>query len=398
MRRLILAVVVLALLAGIVWAFLPRPVAVEVVDVVPRTIEVAVAEEGEARIREVFTISATIGGKLRRIDLHAGDPVLAQKTVVAVIGPAAPALLDSRARGVAEATKSAAQSAVDLARAQVAQSEAALEFMTSEAERSAALYERSAISQRVLDTAILEQKTAQAAVDSAKANLAVRQRELESAEAVLGTGDPYCAETTCIDIIAPVSGRVLRVLSESEQVVQPGTPIMEIGNPGNLEIAVDLLSRDAVRVRKGAEAQITGWGGGPIAARVERIEPSARTKVSALGIDEQRVRVILTLRGDPNDWQLLGHGFRVIAQINLWKGDNVLSIPVGALFRDGSDWATYAVQDGRARLRIITLGERNESFAQVLSGVTAGDQVVLHPSDLVADGVAVNPRFDRSER
>ena len=343
----------------------------------------------------MFTISATIGGKLRRIDLHAGDPVLAHKTVVAVIGPAAPALLDSRARGVAEATRSAAKSAVDLARAQVAQSEAALEFMTSEADRSAALFARSAISQRVLDTAILEQKTAQAALDSAKANLAVRQRELESAEAVLGTGDPFCAETTCIDIIAPVSGRVLRVLSESEQVVQPGTPIMEIGNPGNLEIAVDLLSRDAVRVRKGAEAQITGWGGAPIAARVERIEPSARTKVSALGIDEQRVRVILTLHGDPNDWQLLGHGFRVIAQINLWKGDDVQSIPVGALFRDGSDWATYTVQDGHARLRIITLGERNESFAQVLSGVTVGDQVILHPSDLVADGVAVNLSSDR---
>lgn len=235
MRRLILAVVGLALLAGIVWAFLPRPVEVEVADVAPRTLQVAVAEEGEARIREVFTISATIGGKLRRIDLHAGDPVLAHKTVVAVIGPAAPALLDSRARGVAEATRSAAKSAVDLARAQVAQSEAALEFMTSEADRSAALFARSAISQRVLDTAILEQKTAQAALDSAKANLAVRQRELESAEAVLGTGDPFCAETTCIDIIAPVSGRVLRVLSESEQVVQPGTRSWRLAIPATLK-------------------------------------------------------------------------------------------------------------------------------------------------------------------
>ena len=394
MRRLILAIAVLALLAGIVWAFLPRPVEVEIVEIAPRTIEVTVAEEGEARIREVFTISATIGGKLRRIDLHAGDPVLAEETVVAVIGPAAPALLDARARGVAEATRSAAQSAVDLAAAQLAQAEAALEFTAAEAARSRALFERSAISQRVLDAAILEQRTAQAALDSATANLAVRRRELESAEAVLGTGDPYGAEACCLDIIAPVSGRVLRVLTENEQVVQPGTPIMEIGNPGNLEIAVDLLSRDAVRVREGAEAQITGWGGAPIDAWVERIEPSARTKVSALGIDEQRVRVILHLRGDPNDWQLLGHGFRVIAQINLWKGEGVLSIPIGALFRDGSDWATFVVQDGRARLRIITLGERNQSLAQVLSGLEAGDRVILHPSDLVADGTAVGHRPD----
>ncbi|MFN4128607.1 MAG: efflux RND transporter periplasmic adaptor subunit [Paracoccaceae bacterium] len=398
MRRLISAIAVLALLAGIVWAFLPRPVEVEVVDIAPRTIEVAVAEEGEARIREVFTISATIGGKLRRIDLHAGDSVMAQETVVAVIGPAAPALLDSRARSVAEATISAAQSAVDLAVAQVAQAEAALEFMTSEAARSRALLERAAIPQRVLDAAILEQRTAQAALDSANANLAVRKRELESAEAVLGTSDRYCAEPCWVDIIAPVSGRVLRVLTEDAQVVQPGTPIMEIGDSGNLEITVDLLSRDAVRVREGAEAQITGWGGAPIAARVERIEPSARTKVSALGIDEQRVRVILTLHGDPTDWQLLGHGFRVMAHINLWKGDGVLSIPVGALFRDGSDWATYVVQDGRARLQIITLGERNESFAQVLSGLNAGDQVILHPSDLVADGTAVSSRSDQQAK
>ncbi|GGH63327.1 HlyD family efflux transporter periplasmic adaptor subunit [Frigidibacter albus] len=395
MRRLILAIAVLALLAGVVWAFLPRPVEVEVADIAPRTLEVAVAEEGEARIREVFTISAAIGGKLRRIDLHAGDPVVAQETVVAVIGPAAPALLDARARSVAEATRSAAQSAVDLAVAQVTQAEAALEFRTADADRSRALFGRSAISQRVLDTAILEQRTARAALDSAKANLAVRGRELQSAEAVLGTGDPYGAEACCVDIIAPVSGRVLRVLTENEQVVQPGTPIMEIGNPGNLEIAVDLLSRDAVRVREGSEAQITGWGGAPIAARVERIEPSATTKVSALGIDEQRVMVILNLRGDPTDWQLLGHGFRVIAHITLWKGDAVLTIPVGALFRDGSDWATYVVQDGRARLRIITLGERNESFAQVHSGVAAGDQVILHPSDLVAEGTAVSHGSDQ---
>jgi HlyD family secretion protein len=394
MRRLILAIAVLALLAGIVWAFLPRPVEVEVAEVAPRTIVVAVAEEGEARIREVFTISATIGGKLRRIDLHAGDPVFAQKTVVAVIGPAAPALLDARARSVAEATRSAARSAVDLAAAQVAQAEAALEFKAAEANRSRALFGRSAISQRVLDAAILEHRTALTAFDSAKANLAVRQRELESAEAVLGIGDPYGAEACCVDIIAPVSGRVLRVLTENEQVVQPGTPIMEIGNPGNLEITVDLLSRDAVRVREGSEAQITGWGGAPIAARVERIEPSARTRVSALGINEQRVRVILHLRGDPADWQLLGHGFRVIVHINLWKGEDVLSVPVGALFRDGSDWATYVVQDGRAQLQIITLGERNDSFAQVLSGVKTGDQVILHPSDLVADGTAVSHRSE----
>jgi HlyD family secretion protein len=389
MRRFIPVLATLAGLGLVIWAFRPQPVSVELATIAPRSFDVVVEEEGEARIREVFTISATIGGKLKRSDLHAGDPVEAQKTVVAVIGPAAPALLDARARAVAEATMFAAQSAVDLARAQVAQAEAALEFKTSEADRARLLYEKSAISKRLLDNAILEQKTAQAALDSARANLAVRERELESARAMLGAGDASAAETCCVELIAPVSGRVLRVLTENEQIVQPGAPILEIGNPGNLEIAVELLSRDAVRVREGQEARITGWGGPPIAARVERIEPTATTKVSALGIDEQRVEVILGLQGDPADWQLLGHGFRTVVRITLWQGVDVLSIPVGALFRDGSDWATYVMQDGRARLQTISLGERNEEVAQVLTGVQPGDAVILHPSDLVADGTAV---------
>ncbi len=391
MRRLISLIAVALVLGGLIWAFLPKPVTVELTDVAPRTIEVSVEEEGEARIREVFTVSASIAGKLQRISLHAGDTVIAGKTVVALIGPVAPSLLDARARAVGEATVSAAEAAVDLARAQVDQSQATLEFMTSEADRARALYEKSATTKRLLDSAILEQKTAQASVDSAEANLNVRQRELESARAVLGTGTGTDGQDCCVKLTSPVSGQVLRVLTENEQVVQPGTPILEVGNPGNLEIVVDLLSRDAVRVQKGASAEISGWGGPPIAARVDRVEPSALTKVSALGIEEQRVEVILTLHGDPNEWRPLGHGFRVVARIALWRKDGVLSVPIGALFRDGSDWAAFVVRDGRAQLQTITMGERNEDFAQVLDGLHPGDQVILHPSDLVKDGVAVAP-------
>jgi HlyD family secretion protein len=172
-------------------------------------------------------------------------------------------------------------------------------------------------------------------------------------------------------------------------VVQSGTPILELGDPGNLEVVVDLLSRDVVRVKVGAKATITGWGGPPIAAVVERVEPSALTQVSALGIEEQRVTVILALEGAPETVAELGHGFRVIASIAIWQADDVLTIPVGALFRDGQDWATYVVRDGRVALQRIELGERNESFAQVLDGVQAGDRVVLHPSDQVSEGVKV---------
>jgi HlyD family secretion protein len=385
MRRLLPIAAVLAVLAFLVWAFMPRPVEVELAEVAPRSLEVAVEEEGEAQIREVFTVSSTIAGKLQRISLHAGDTVV-EGDRVASIGPAAPVLLDSRSRAVAEATAAAAQAAMDLARAQVAQAEATRDFATSDVNRATALLQKGAISQRSYDNAIRDQRTAQAAVSSALANLAVRDKELESALAMLKSDG---AVRCCVDILAPVSGRVLRVLTESEQVVQSGTPILELGDPGKLEIEVDLLSSDAVRVAEGARATVSGWGGPVIAARVERVEPSAATRVSALGIEEQRVKVILALDGTPEDWKALGHGFRVIARIAIWQEDEVLTIPVGALFRDGADWAAYLLRDGRASLQQITLGERNEDFAQILEGLSSGDQVILHPSDQVTPGVRV---------
>lgn len=392
MRRLLIpALFALALLALLVWAFAPRPVPVETAQALPRSFSVTVAEEGEARIREVYTVSAPITGRLQRIALQPGDAVEADKTVVVRIGPVAPALLDARARAVAEAAVAAAEAAVDLARALVIQAEATQEYAATEAERAQQLYDRAALSQRLLDNAILARRTADAAVESARANLAVRGRELDSARAVLADGAVTPDERCCVEIVTPVSGRILRVMTEDEQVVQPGMPIIEIGNPGNLEIVVHVLSRDAVRIVPGAGATITGWGGPPLQAVVDRIEPAAATRISALGIEEQRVEVILSLTGTPDDWQALGHGFRVIAGIEVWRGAEVLSIPVGALFRDGSDWAAFAVAEGRARLRILRIGERNEDLAQVLEGLAEGEQVILHPGDAVADGVRVAP-------
>ena len=394
MRRLVPAAALLLVAGFLVWAFLPRPIEVDIAEVGLHPLEIVVEEEGEARIREVFTVSATITGKLQRVSLHAGDSVTAGETVVALIGPAAPVLLDSRSRAVAEAAAAAAQAAMDLARAQLDQAEATHDFTTSEANRAVALYEKGAISQRAHDNAVREEKTAKAAVRSAQANLAVREKELESALAVLrpdGTGD---AGRCCVEVLAPASGRVLRVMTESEQVVQPGTPLLEIGDPSEMEVEVALLSRDAVRVQEGAAAVVTGWGGAPIPAEVKRVEPFAVTKVSALGIDEQRVKVILALTGPADSFSQLGHGFRVISRITLWQQGDVLTIPVGALFRDQGNWATYVLRDGRARLQALALGERNETLAQVLDGVAAGDRVILHPNNLVADNVTVTPRSD----
>jgi HlyD family secretion protein len=394
MRRLVPAAILLALVGFLVWAFLPRTIEVDVAEVALRPLEIVVEEEGEARIRDVFTVSATIAGKLQRISLHAGDSVVEGETVVALIGPAAPVLLDSRARAVAEAAAAAAQAATELARAQLAQAEAVHDFMTSEANRAIALFAKGAISQRAHDDAIREQRTTQAAVSSAVANLAVREKELESALAILRPDQNGEAGRCCLKVLAPASGRVLRVLTESEQVIQPGTPLLEIGDPGNMEIEVELLSRDAVRVQLGSAATITGWGGDPVPAVVERVEPSAVTKVSALGIDEQRVKVILALTGAPESFSQLGHGFRVIARITLWRAEDVLTIPIGALFRDGATWATFVVRDGKARLQALTIGERNDRFAQVRDGLQAGEVVILHPNDQVADGVAIAARAD----
>lgn len=389
MRRAIFVLLVLATLGLAVWALMPRPVEVEVATIAARTITVTVTEEGEAEIREVFTVSAPITGRMQRIGLHAGDPVTAGETV-AMLGPVAPALLDARSRAVAEAGLAAAEAAVELAKAQLAQAEATLAFRVTEAERSIALFDRGAIPRHQLDFALLERATAAALVDSARATAAMRERERDSAAAVLGepgtNGEPAC----CIPVTAPVSGRVLRVLTEDDQVVVAGTPILALGDPGDLVLRVDLLSRDAVRVRPGAAALITGWGGPDLTAEVEQVEPTAVTRTSALGIDEQRVEVVLRLTGKPEDWQALAHGYRVVAQISVLTVQDTLAIPIGALFRDGADWATFVVRNGRAQRQTIVLGERDDLHAQVLEGLAPGDQVILHPSDLVLDGTAVS--------
>ncbi len=387
MRRLAYAGTAAAFIALIIWVFLPQPPIVETGRVTRGDLTVRIAAEGDARIREVVVISAPIFGLLQRISLHPGDEV-ATGDSVAQIGPAAPALLDARARAVAEASAAAAAAAVELARSQVAQAEALRDFARSEADRARILYDRDALSQRVLDDAVLSERTAAAATTSARANLAVREKELQSARAVLQAGNG-AAPSCCVDVKAPGAGRILRVLTEDERVVQAGTPILEIGDAQDMEVVAHVLSSDAVQIAPGAKAIITGWGGEDLAARVERVEPSATTRISALGVEEQRVEVRLALEGIPP--QGLGHGFRVTARIAVWEGRNVLQVPIAALMRIGGDWAVYAQEDGRAILRRVTLGARNDMAAAVLSGLEEGAEVILHPSDTVVDGGRVTP-------
>jgi HlyD family secretion protein len=243
-----------------------------------------------------------------------------------------------------------------------------------------------------LQKATLDLQVAQTGLDSARANVAMRQRELETAKANLiegtaGADDANC----CIEVRAPVSGQVLQVMTPNEQVVQAGTPLATLGDPADLEVAVDLLSRDAVVVNIGDPASIEDWGGPPLKAVVERIDPAAVTKVSALGIEEQRVTTVLRLLDPPAVRVRLGHDFRVVARITVWHANNLLAVPNGALFRQDGDWAVYKVEGGSARIAKVELGRRNSDYAELLDGLAAGDQVILHPSDHVSDGVAVTP-------
>jgi HlyD family secretion protein len=396
LRRILYVAVALLVAAAAAWALWPRPIPVDVAVIDRRAIDVTVEDEGVSRIREVYTVSAPISGRLLRLSLDPGDKVTADKTILATIEPAVPGLLDARARTVAVSNVAAAQSAVDQAKAQQAQAQAQLDFANGDLQRTEALSGRGVVPEQVYQKALLAVQVAQTALEAAKAGVAAREQELASAKAALIEGEPIAsstandaAHTDCVTVKAPVSGEVLSVATTSEQVVASGTPLLTLGDPANLEVAVDLLSRDAVSVKPGDAAAIEDWGGPPLNATVERVDPAARTKVSALGIEEQRVTVVLKLADRASGGLRLGHDFRVVARITVWHGDNLLAVPMSALFRQGADWAAFVMRDGKAELRHLTLGHQNSSFGEVLSGLEAGETVILHPGDRVVDGGAV---------
>jgi HlyD family secretion protein len=392
-KRSLIALGAVALAGALTWSLWPKPLLVEVAEIRRGPIVVTVDEEGKTRIKDVFTVSAPISGKLVRLSLDAGDRVKKDTTVVANIEPMAPAFLDVRATRELEAQLEAAKAAVALAEAEVNLAAAELEFAQSELRRAQSLIKNKIISERALERSRVDVDTRQAALTRARANLDVRKRELESSQArLIGPEEAWKGEVPvgcCVAVRAPVSGRVLRLIQESERVVVAGTPLLEIGDPANLEIIVDLLSADAVKVVEGATATIEGWGGPPVAAKVTRVEPAGFTKVSALGIEEQRVRTLLQLEKSEQFADRVGHEFRVFVRITIGQSADAIRLPIGALFRKGEEWAAFVVEHGRARSVVIDIARRNANFAEVLKGLTDGALVILHPSDRVADGVRV---------
>ena len=384
-----------ALLAAfIAWSFVPAAVPVDLGAVERGAMAVRVDGEGRTRVRDVYAVSAPAAGVLLRVEAQPGDPVQAGKTLLAVIEPADPSILDQRSRAEGAATVQAAEDALILAEAEVDRAKAELAFAGSELTRAVQLRRKETVSQRALDMAELEVATREAAVKSGEATVKVRQHELESARAHLITptsrsgNDGDC----CVALTAPVDGQVLRVMIKSECLVQAGVTLMEVGDPGALEVVVDLLTSDAARLSKGADVVITNWGGEDLQGRVRLIEPSGYTKVSVLGIEEQRVDVIVDITSPVP--KALGHGFRVEVGIMEWAAVDVVKAPMSALFRVGDGWAVIVVDDRDARLGKVQVGHTNREFGEVLAGLNVGDLVVLHPSDRVTDGARITPRAE----
>lgn len=404
-RRAMLLLGAAVVAGAAAWFAWPRPIPADLAVVARGAIEVTVDEEAKTRVRHVYVVSAPIAGKVLRIShpygtqnsssVHVGDNVTGGDTVVAVMQPTTPGFIDIRSREELQSAAAAADAAVHLAEAEVKRMAAALDFARGEVGRAEALARTDSISARSLEKARFDFTSSEAALASAQAQLDVRRSEraavvarlMEPANAA-APSSPGC----CVQLRAPVTGRVLKIVQDSEAVVQAGAPLLEIGDPLDLEIVAEMLSTDAVRVKPDAPVRIDGWGGAPLQGRVTRVEPAGFLKVSALGIEEQRVRVIIDFGEPAEKWSALGHDYRVIVHVTVGKADDALSVPVAALFRKDGDWAVFAVREGRAQTAVIKLGQRNSRVAEVLTGLAPGDRVVLHPSDRIRDGVAVAER------
>jgi HlyD family secretion protein len=326
-----------------------------------------------------------------RVGNRAGEAVRADQ-VVAVIEPSDPTLLDERTRRETQAAARSAEAALALAREEQKRLDAQLAHARREADRIEQLAASGFAARSALDRARLNLASAQAGANAARANVGVRAAELEAARARLITPDQVGSGGRSVEIRAPAAGRVLRVMQESESVVSAGAPILEIGDPGGLEVVAEFLSGDAVHVRPGADAVIDAWGGPALPGRVRLVEPFGFLKISALGVEEQRVNVVIDILEPPPAGVVLGHGYRVEAAVTTWRGGNVLRAPVGALFRRDGAWAVFEVGNGRARLRRVEVGRNNGELVEIRSGLSEGDTVVLHPDRDLSDGDRVRRR------
>lgn len=383
---------VAAVAAAIAMALRRPPVPVDLGAVAREPMQVTIDEEGETRARDVYVVAAPVGGRLLRVAFEPGDTVVARRSVVARLLPSAPTPLDARLLAQSAARVRALDASLAAAQARVAEAEAARRLADRELERQTRLQASGFVAEAVLDRARTAHDQAEAALLEARRAVDAARFDLAGARAAMAPPTAPGGQGP-VDLRAPVSGAVLRVLRESESVVAAGTPLLEIGDPADIEIVADLLSEDAVRVRPGAPALVEEWGGErPLHARVRRIEPSGFLKLSALGVEEQRVNVILDFDEAPAARPRLGHGYRVMVRIVGWSSPAALTVPASALFRSGDTWTLFVAEKGRARRVAVKVGHINPDRAELLTELPIGARVILHPSDKVADGVRIAVR------
>lgn len=391
-RRSLPWIGVAGLFSVIGWGLWPKPVIVETGEVARGALTVHVSEEGKTRVRNRYVVAAPVAGTMRRVMLKPGDVVEAGVTVLTVIEPAVAPLLDPRARVQAEAVVSMHEASRSRAAESLEAARAMSRLAEAERERMRSVKRDGSLSESDRDRMEAEASAKAAEVRSMEFALKVIDFELAQARAALER-PPVSTAGNLIEVKSPVSGKVLGVMQESETVVSPGTRILEVGDPQDIEIEAEILSRDAVTIRPGDAVDVEQWGGdSSLKARVRRVEPAAFTKISALGVEEQRVIVLCDLLDPPESAKALGDRYRVEARVAIWHGDDVLVAPAGALFREGNLWKTFIQQNGEAKAVVVDAGRSDGRRTEILSGLKAGDRVLLHPPDTVRDGTSVKER------
>ncbi|MFO0789593.1 MAG: HlyD family efflux transporter periplasmic adaptor subunit [Pirellulales bacterium] len=429
--KLFVLAIVVAIVAGLAYAFIPRPLEVDIVRVDRGTIRVTVDEDGKTRIREKYVVSAPLNGRILRISLDPGDEVIAGKTLLTMLEPRDPELLDARTIAQSEARVKAAEASLERMKPQLEKARQNQAYFEAEVVRYRKAFEGKGVSKSDLDNAEMQYHVASEELRSLRLSEQIAQFELEQARAALmhtrprpddaglasrtrpvamanaetpatfdgGTPAPHKPSADSSNngwdfpIFSPITGRVLRVFQESSAVVMPGTSLVELGDPADLEVEVDVLSRDAVKIHPGDEVLLEHWGQtAPLHGRVRVVEPSGFTKISTLGVEEQRVWVIVDLVESPERRPTLGDGYRVEARIVIDEAKNALRVPTSSLFRVGEEPAVFRVENGAARQHKVKVGRQNGLEAEITEGLAEGDLIVLHPSDQIEDGVRLRPR------
>lgn len=395
-RRLTMAGAGAALIGGLVWALWPQPESVDMAQVKRGPMQVTIAAEGVTRVREPYAIAAPIFGTAERSPVFVGDPVVQDETVVAVIRPIDPGLMDARARAQAEAEVNEAEAALALSDTNMRRALSSLSNAKTDLDRARALAEAGTIPRRSLEDAEQTFTSVVQGLAAARSERDLRKAALTRAQAQLMTPEELRETNGVMRIYAPHDGTVLQIADFSSRVVNAGAPLLSIGDLSDLEIEIDLLSFDAVRVPVGAPARVERWGGDTaLQAIVRRIEPAAFTQVSALGIEEQRVRLVLDFVNPPDARPGLGDRYRVFVRVVIWEADDILQVPQSAMFRSGGNWAVFRVVEGTARLTPVEIGQQADGQAEVISGLAEADTVVLFPASTLENGAKVVPSDGR---